>query len=74
VVVQAVGEGGGGNPGTTAGTYTITVTGASGAITETGTVALTVQQLEWRQRIDIPVILRLPSYSVPATVKVEFRV
>jgi len=30
-------------PGTTAGAYTITVTGTSGAITATGTVALTVQ-------------------------------
>jgi hypothetical protein len=37
------GGGGGGKPGTTAGTYTITVTGTSGAITETGTVTLTVQ-------------------------------
>jgi len=37
------GGGGGGNPGTTAGTYTITVTGTSGAITQTGTVTLTVQ-------------------------------
>jgi hypothetical protein len=31
------------NPGTTAGSYTITVTGTSGAITETGTATLTVQ-------------------------------
>jgi hypothetical protein len=31
------------NPGTTAGTYTITVTGTSGSLTETGTVTLTVQ-------------------------------
>jgi hypothetical protein len=30
-------------PGTTPGTYTITVTGISGATTETGTVTLTVQ-------------------------------
>jgi hypothetical protein len=30
-------------PGTTAGSYTITVTGTSGALTETGTVTLTVQ-------------------------------
>lgn len=30
-------------PGTTAGNYTITVTGTSGALTETGTVTLTVQ-------------------------------
>jgi len=30
-------------PGTTAGTYTITVTGTSGSLTETGTVTLTVQ-------------------------------
>ncbi len=40
------GSGGGGgqtNPGTTAGTYTVTITGVSGAMTETGTVALTVQ-------------------------------
>jgi subtilase family serine protease len=37
------GGGGGGNPGTTAGAYTITVTGTSGSIAETGTVALTVQ-------------------------------
>ena len=37
------GGGGGGNPGTTPGTYTITVTGNSGAITQTGTVSLTVQ-------------------------------
>ena len=39
-----LGGGGTSNPGTTAGTYTITVTGASGAPTETGTVTLTVQQ------------------------------
>jgi len=37
------GGGGGGNPGTTAGAYTITVTGTSGTITQSGTVALTVQ-------------------------------
>ena len=39
------GGGGGGtsNPGTTAGLYTVTVTGASGALTQTGTVTLTVQ-------------------------------
>ena len=39
------GGGGGGqsNPGTTAGNYTITVTGISGATTTTATVALTVQ-------------------------------
>jgi len=36
-------SGGGGNPGTTAGTYTITVTGTSGTTTETGMVTLTVQ-------------------------------
>ena len=30
-------------PGTTAGTYTITVIGTSGTITESGTVTLTVQ-------------------------------
>lgn len=32
-----------GNPGTTAGTYTVVVTGTSGAITQTGAVSLTVQ-------------------------------
>jgi N-acetylneuraminic acid mutarotase len=37
------GGGGGGNSGTTAGNYTITVTGISGAITEHGTASLTVQ-------------------------------
>jgi hypothetical protein len=37
------GGGGGGTPGTTAGTYTVTVTGISGAVTQTGTVTLTVQ-------------------------------
>lgn len=37
------GGGGGGNPGTTAGTYTITVTGTSGNTTATGTITLTVQ-------------------------------
>jgi len=37
------GSTGGGNPGTTAGTYTITVTGTAGTLTETGTVTLTVQ-------------------------------
>jgi sugar lactone lactonase YvrE len=39
------GGGGGGqtNPGTTAGTYTVTITGVSGGMTESGTVALTVQ-------------------------------
>jgi hypothetical protein len=31
------------NPGTTPGAYTITVTGISGATTETGTFTLTVQ-------------------------------
>jgi trimeric autotransporter adhesin len=36
------GGGGTGNPGTTAGTYTVTVTGTSGSIAETTTVALTV--------------------------------
>ena len=42
---NAGGGGGGGqtNPGTTAGTYTVTITGVSGGMTETGTVALTVQ-------------------------------
>ncbi|MGA2538199.1 MAG: FG-GAP-like repeat-containing protein [Terracidiphilus sp.] len=34
--------GGGGGPGTTAGAYTITVTGVSGQVTETTTVSLTV--------------------------------
>ena len=37
------GGGGGGNPGTTPGAYVITVTGTYGAITQTGTVSLTVQ-------------------------------
>ena len=39
------GGGGGGqsNPGTTPGTYTVTITGISSGMTETGTVALTVQ-------------------------------
>jgi len=37
------GGGGGGNSGTTAGFYTITVTGTSGSITESSTVSLTVQ-------------------------------
>lgn len=37
------GGGGGGRGGTTPGTYTITVTGTSGALTQTGTVSLTVQ-------------------------------
>jgi hypothetical protein len=37
------GGGGGGITGTTAGTYTITVTGTSGTITQTGTVTLNVQ-------------------------------
>jgi hypothetical protein len=37
------GGGGGGIAGTTAGTYTITVTGTSGAATANGTVTLTVQ-------------------------------
>jgi len=32
-----------GSPGTTAGNYTITVTGSSGTITQSGTVTLTVQ-------------------------------
>jgi hypothetical protein len=31
------------NPGTTAGTYTITVTGTSGMTTATGMITLTVQ-------------------------------
>jgi hypothetical protein len=37
------GGGGGGNPGTTAGTYTVTVTGTSGALTSTATITLKVQ-------------------------------
>lgn len=38
------GGGGGGNPGTTAGNYTITVTGTSGSVTAAvGTISLTVQ-------------------------------
>ncbi|HEY1209680.1 MAG TPA: C1 family peptidase [Terracidiphilus sp.] len=37
------GGGGGGISGTTPGTYTITVTGTSGTLSETGTVSLTVQ-------------------------------
>jgi hypothetical protein len=37
------GGGASGTPGTTAGSYTVTVSATSGAITETGTVALTVQ-------------------------------
>ncbi len=37
------GGGGGGNPGTPAGSYTITVAGISGSTTATGTVALSVQ-------------------------------
>jgi len=37
------GGGGTGNPGTTPGTYTVTVTGTSGSTTATNTVALTVQ-------------------------------
>jgi len=47
--VMACGGGGGSGctptttPGTTAGTYTITITGTAGALTETGTVTLTVQ-------------------------------
>jgi hypothetical protein len=37
------GGGGGGNPGTTAGSYTVTVTGTSGATTATGTFTVNVQ-------------------------------
>jgi trimeric autotransporter adhesin len=36
------GGGGTGNPGTTTGSYTITVTGTSGSIMQTTTAALTV--------------------------------
>jgi hypothetical protein len=36
------GGGGGGNPGTTAGSYTITVTGTAGSVTKTTVVNLTV--------------------------------
>jgi hypothetical protein len=39
----AGGGGGGGNPGTTAGSYTVTVTGTSGEIISTGTITLTIQ-------------------------------
>jgi hypothetical protein len=39
----SAGGGGGGNSGTTAGTYTITVTGTSGSLTATGVINLTVQ-------------------------------
>jgi hypothetical protein len=35
-------NGGSNNPGTTAGTYTITVTGTSGSTTATGPITLTV--------------------------------
>jgi hypothetical protein len=43
--VLSCGGGGGSTctPGTTAGNYTITVTGSSGVLTETGPVILTVQ-------------------------------
>ncbi len=37
------GSGGSSNPGTSAGTYTVTIMGVAGSMTETGTVALTVQ-------------------------------
>ena len=40
---QAGGGGGSGIAGTTAGSYTVTVTGTAGAITSSGTVTLTVQ-------------------------------
>ena len=39
----SAGGGGGGNSGTTAGNYTITLTGTSGTLSEYGTVSLTVQ-------------------------------
>jgi hypothetical protein len=41
--VASSGGGGASNSGTTAGAYTITVTGVAGATTETGTMTLTVQ-------------------------------
>jgi len=37
------GGGGGGQPGTPAGTYTITITAASGSLTHAATVSLTVR-------------------------------
>jgi hypothetical protein len=37
------GGGGGGHPGTTAGTYTVTVTATSGALAHTTTATVTVQ-------------------------------
>jgi hypothetical protein len=37
------GSGGFGSPGTTSGSYTITITGTSGPISASGTVNLTVQ-------------------------------
>jgi hypothetical protein len=40
---MATGGGGSGDPGTTAGSYTVTVTGTSGATTATNTITLTVQ-------------------------------
>jgi hypothetical protein len=43
VVACNGGSSGSGNPGTTAGSYTVTVTGVAGTTTETGIVALTVQ-------------------------------
>ncbi|MGA8502661.1 MAG: choice-of-anchor tandem repeat GloVer-containing protein [Candidatus Sulfotelmatobacter sp.] len=49
VIASLLGCGGGGNvgggrgAGTTPGTYTITVTGTSGTLTQTGTISLTVQ-------------------------------
>jgi len=42
-VLACGGSGGVGNSGTTAGTYTVTVTGTARSLTETATVALTVQ-------------------------------
>jgi trimeric autotransporter adhesin len=41
--VLACGGGGAGNPGTTPGTYTITVIGTAGSLTKTGSVTLTVK-------------------------------
>jgi ABC-type glycerol-3-phosphate transport system substrate-binding protein len=42
-LVRGSGSGGSTNPGTTPGTYTITVTGSSGITSAIGTITLTVQ-------------------------------